>query len=91
MWFFLPERQIRRMIGGLFRRLSALISVQFWATVGAVLLGNALAFVWLYALISIIRNERTSGPLSEQPFHVVALAAVVPLVMSAALYFCVTI
>lgn len=69
----------------------ALISHQFWATVGATLLGNALTVAWLYALFSIIRNERKSGPFTEQPFHVLALAAAVPLVMSLTIYLCVTI
>lgn len=66
-------------------------SAQFWATVGAVLVGNALTFLWVYALFYIIRNERINGPLTEQPPHILALVILAPLVMAITIYLCVTI
>ena len=79
------------IIHPLYRRALGLVSLQFWATVGAVIAANAVSFLWIYAMWAIVKNERTNGPLSDQPFHILFLAALAPLIAAAAIYFCVTI
>lgn len=62
----------------------------FWATVGAVIFGNGVSLLFVYALWSGSQSEKRYGDMSRVPLSVLLCGMLAPLIGGISIFFAVS-